>query len=91
MFTNNKHLLSVVGNTGTGKSFLLNALLRNENILPSSGVSACTSTIVEVAKSSSDNYEAEIEFISEEVRQGLSLMFLNQRSLLINSSFSIFF
>ena len=47
----------------------MSALLDHESTLPSSDDGACTSTVVEVAQSSSDNYEAEIEFISEEVNE----------------------
>ena len=55
------------GNTGQGKSSLLNALLEHQNILPTSDDESCTSSVVEVSYSNSDNYEAYIEFISEEV------------------------
>ena len=50
----------------------MNALLEHQSILPSSDDEACTSSVVEVSYSNSDNYEAHIEFVSEEVRAFIS-------------------
>ena len=59
----------VSGGTGAGKSSLLNALLEHENVLPTSGIKACTSVVVEVSKNTtSKKYEAEIDFLTTAVR-----------------------
>ncbi|XP_069077153.1 nuclear GTPase SLIP-GC isoform X2 [Pleurodeles waltl] len=62
-----KTYIAVVGDTGSGKSSLLNALLDEEAVLPTSGMQACTAVVVEIARSSKENkYKAEVEFLSEE-------------------------
>ena len=63
-------VLAVAGCTGAGKSSLLNALLEHANVLPTSGIKACTSVVVEVRYNSRSktDYEAEIEFMSAKVR-----------------------
>jgi len=59
-------VIAVVGDTGSGKSSLLNALLEHGNILPTSGMRACTAVVVRVSSNeSSDNYEADVEFLAE--------------------------
>ena len=59
-------VIAVVGDTGSGKSSLLNALLQHGNILPTSGMRACTAVVVRVSgNESSDDYEADVEFLAE--------------------------
>lgn len=59
-------VIAVVGDTGSGKSSLLNALLEHGNILPTSGMRACTAVVVRVSSNElSDNYEADVEFLAE--------------------------
>ncbi|XP_051872769.1 uncharacterized protein LOC127570897 isoform X2 [Pristis pectinata] len=59
--------VAVVGDTGSGKSSLLNALLDEEGVLPTSAMRACTAVVVEVShNTSSCHYRADIEFFSEE-------------------------
>ncbi|XP_069771224.1 uncharacterized protein [Narcine bancroftii] len=59
--------IAVVGDTGSGKSSLLNALLDEEGILPTSAMRACTAVVVEVSlNTKSDHYRADVEFFSEE-------------------------
>jgi len=59
-------VIAVVGDTGSGKSSLLNALLEHGNILPTSGMRACTAVVVRVSSNeTSDNYEADVEFLAE--------------------------
>lgn len=41
-------VIGVVGDTGAGKSSCLNALLGEEEVLPQSGMRACTACVVEV-------------------------------------------
>ncbi|XP_072110386.1 uncharacterized protein [Mobula birostris] len=59
--------VAVVGDTGSGKSSLLNALLDEEGVLPTSAMRACTAVVVEVSHNASSRcYRADIEFFSEE-------------------------
>ncbi|XP_067909618.1 uncharacterized protein [Heterodontus francisci] len=59
--------VAVIGDTGSGKSSLLNALLDEEAVLPTSAMRACTAVAVEVSHNvQSDSYQAEVEFFSEE-------------------------
>jgi hypothetical protein len=58
----------VVGTTGTGKSSLLNAMIDEYNVLPTSGTQACTAVVVKIQNNyKNDLYEADIEFLSTEV------------------------
>ncbi|MBN3290315.1 SLIP GTPase, partial [Polypterus senegalus] len=52
--------------TGTGKSSLINALLNEFDLLPTSSLEACTSCIVQVQAHEYSNFTAEIEFLSKE-------------------------
>ncbi|XP_018123873.1 uncharacterized protein nuggc.L isoform X1 [Xenopus laevis] len=58
--------IAVVGDTGAGKSSLLNALLEQEDVLPTSAMRACTAVVVEIEKSSVIGYKADVEFFSKE-------------------------
>ncbi|KAM4689951.1 nuclear GTPase SLIP-GC, partial [Rhinophrynus dorsalis] len=58
--------IAVVGDTGAGKSSLLNALLEQENVLPTSAMRACTAAVVEISRNPENGYRAEVEFLSEE-------------------------
>jgi predicted GTPase len=42
-------VVGVVGDTGAGKSSMLNALLGEEEVLPQNGMRACTACVVEVS------------------------------------------
>lgn len=61
-------IVGVVGNTGAGKSSVINALLDEERLLPTSCLRACTAAATEVSYNNSDDpaqlYRAEIEFIT---------------------------
>lgn len=63
-------IVGVVGNTGAGKSSVINALLDEERLLPTSCLRACTASATEVSYNDSDDpaqlYRAEIEFITFE-------------------------
>ncbi|XP_064364054.1 uncharacterized protein LOC112991949 isoform X2 [Dromaius novaehollandiae] len=62
-----KTYIAVVGNTGAGKSSLLNALLGEEAVLPTSAMRACTAVVVEISKTAETSpYEADVEFLSKE-------------------------
>ncbi|XP_041633947.1 nuclear GTPase SLIP-GC-like [Cheilinus undulatus] len=64
--TEKKELVGVFGETGHGKSSLINALI-GKNLLPSGDLNACTTVIIKVeANMKNEKYEAEIEFISKE-------------------------
>ncbi|XP_076739297.1 nuclear GTPase SLIP-GC isoform X4 [Maylandia zebra] len=65
--TDKRELVGVFGKTGAGKSSLINAIIKEKNLLPSGSVSACTSVMIKVeANRGSLKYEAEIEFIAKE-------------------------
>lgn len=65
--TDKRELVGVFGKTGAGKSSLINAVIGEENLLPSGSGSACTSAMIKVeANVDNQNYEAEIEFITKE-------------------------
>ncbi|KAI8946002.1 hypothetical protein F4801DRAFT_566054 [Xylaria longipes] len=63
-------VVGVVGNTGAGKSSVINALLDEERLLPTNCLRACTASPTEISFNDSDDpqelYRAEIEFISAE-------------------------
>ncbi|XP_058030734.1 nuclear GTPase SLIP-GC [Ahaetulla prasina] len=62
--------IAVVGNTGAGKSCLLNALLDEEAMLPTSAMRACTAVVVEISSAAEGSpYEAEVEFLSREEKR----------------------
>jgi hypothetical protein len=53
------------GNTGTGKSTLLNSLLNETNALPTNGMRACTAALAELSYTDEPGYIGEIEFVTE--------------------------
>ncbi|KAI5858268.1 hypothetical protein GGS23DRAFT_586673 [Durotheca rogersii] len=63
-------VIGVVGNTGAGKSSIINAVLDQERLLPTSCLRACTASPKEVSYNYSDDpaelYRAEIQFLTEE-------------------------
>lgn len=65
-----KAIVGVVGNTGAGKSSVINALLDEERLLPTNCLRACTASPTEISYNFNDNpdelYRAEIEFIAAE-------------------------
>lgn len=67
---NEPTVIGVVGNTGAGKSSVINAMLDEERLVPSNCVRACTAVPTEMSWNSSENenakYRAEIEFIKPE-------------------------
>ncbi|XP_030591492.1 nuclear GTPase SLIP-GC-like [Archocentrus centrarchus] len=65
--TDKRELVGVFGKTGAGKSSLINAIIDEEDLLPSGSVNACTSVMIKVeANTHSSKYEADIEFITKE-------------------------
>ncbi|KAH6709607.1 Dynamin family-domain-containing protein [Leptodontidium sp. MPI-SDFR-AT-0119] len=60
-------IIGVVGNTGAGKSSVINALLEEERLVPTNCMRACTAVVTEMSYNHSDNpnalYRADIEFI----------------------------
>ncbi|KAI1466884.1 Dynamin family-domain-containing protein [Daldinia caldariorum] len=63
-------VVGVVGNTGAGKSSVINALLDEERLLPTNCIRACTASPTEISYNHSDDpselYRADIEFIIAE-------------------------
>ncbi|KAF7899405.1 hypothetical protein EAE99_012326 [Botrytis elliptica] len=62
-------IIGVVGNTGAGKSSIINAMLDEERLVPTNCMRACTAVVTEMSWNSIDDpnkkYRAEIEFIQE--------------------------
>lgn len=54
-----------MGNTGAGKSSVINALLEEERLVPTNCMRACTAVVTEISYNySEDPYRAEVEFIT---------------------------
>lgn len=61
-----KTIIGVVGNTGAGKSSVINALLDEERIIPTNCMRACTAVVTEISYNDTKTpYHAQIEFIKE--------------------------
>ncbi|KAK8038081.1 hypothetical protein PG994_014848 [Apiospora phragmitis] len=63
-------VVGVVGNTGAGKSSVINAIMDEERLLPTNCLRACTASPTEISYNYSDDpdelYKAEVEFITHE-------------------------
>ncbi|KAG5716551.1 GTPase SLIP-GC [Termitomyces sp. T112] len=57
-------LIAVCGATGAGKSSVLNAIL-DDNIVPTSGMRACTAVVTELAYHNKPTIDADVSFLSE--------------------------
>lgn len=58
-------IIGVVGNTGAGKSSVINALLDEERLVPTNCMRACTAVVTEISFNTEEApYRAQIEFIS---------------------------
>ncbi|USW48465.1 Putative P-loop containing nucleoside triphosphate hydrolase, dynamin [Septoria linicola] len=73
-------VVGVVGNTGAGKSSVINAMLDEERLVPTNCMRACTAVVTELSYNYSNidtaKYRAEIEFIKpEEWRKELNVLF----------------
>ncbi|KAJ7276327.1 hypothetical protein B0H12DRAFT_1084814 [Mycena haematopus] len=58
-------LVAVCGATGAGKSSILNAVL-DDNIVPTSGMRACTAVVTEIAYHKKKTIDADVSFLSKE-------------------------
>lgn len=64
---NQRLVIGVMGETGAGKSSLINKLLEEERLVPTNGMRASTATVVEIAYNfGPQRYRAKVEFISSE-------------------------
>ncbi|KAB5570384.1 hypothetical protein GE09DRAFT_1283507 [Coniochaeta sp. 2T2.1] len=63
-------VVGILGNTGAGKSTLINAVLDEETLIPTNCMRACTAVPTEICFNHDDNpkhsYRGEAEFINEE-------------------------
>lgn len=80
MATRSRMVVGVVGNTGAGKSSVINAVLEEERLLPTNCMRACTAVVTEVSWNEENNerkkYRAEVEFISaEDWKKELKILF----------------
>ncbi|KAJ2931653.1 hypothetical protein H1R20_g5445, partial [Candolleomyces eurysporus] len=67
-------LIAVCGATGAGKSSILNAVL-DDNIVPTSGMRACTAVVTEIAYHDKRTINGDISFLSaEEWKQELEVL-----------------
>ncbi|KAF8076309.1 hypothetical protein FPV67DRAFT_1664591 [Lyophyllum atratum] len=67
-------LIAVCGATGAGKSSILNAIL-DDNIVPTSGMRACTAVVTELAYHNKPTIDADVSFLSEtEWREELAIL-----------------
>ena len=58
-------VIGVVGNTGAGKSSVINAMLEEERLVPTNCMRACTAVVTEISYNYEEKpYVAQIEFIS---------------------------
>ncbi|KAI0079668.1 hypothetical protein K474DRAFT_1683062 [Panus rudis PR-1116 ss-1] len=57
-------MIAVCGATGAGKSSILNAIL-DDNIVPTSGMRACTAVVTEIAYHTKKSIDADVSFLSE--------------------------
>ncbi|KAG9961586.1 hypothetical protein KCU61_g5414, partial [Aureobasidium melanogenum] len=65
--TGARTVIGVVGNTGAGKSSVINAILDEERLVPTNCMRACTAVVTEMSwnpnEDESSKYRAEVEFI----------------------------
>ncbi|KAF8913833.1 hypothetical protein CPB84DRAFT_1757667 [Gymnopilus junonius] len=67
-------LIAVCGATGAGKSSILNAVL-DDNVVPTSGMRACTAVVTELAYHNKSTIDADVSFLSEaEWREELAIL-----------------
>lgn len=59
-------IIAILGMTGAGKSSVINAVLMEEGIVPTSNWRACTSVVTEIRYRPQHGYDGEIEFMSPE-------------------------
>ena len=76
----NRTVVGVVGNTGAGKSSVINAVLDEERLVPTNCMRACTAVVTEMSYNDSideaGKYRAEIEFVRlEDWRRELTILF----------------
>ncbi len=65
---NTPTIIGVVGNTGAGKSSVINAMLDEERLVPTNCMRACTAVVTQISwndtSADGERYRAAIEFIS---------------------------
>ena len=71
-------IIGIVGNTGAGKSSVINAMLEEERLVPTNCMRACTAVVTEISYNDSPRFEyrAEVEFISlQDWEKELNILF----------------
>lgn len=80
MASKNRTVIGVSGNTGAGKSSVINAVLEEERLVPTNCMRACTAVVTEMCYNESSDpstpYRAEIEFVQpDDWRRELAILF----------------
>lgn len=80
--TEAKVIIGVIGQTGAGKSSVINSILDEERIIPTNCMRACTAVVTEIAYNTGErHYAFEVEYIDpDEWKNELQIIFQDLRN-----------